>query len=109
MKDKISFEPPEYDRDTTARFAHEEKVLVAIQDAAEALLIFDQAEVRIEAHLPAVRLDDYVYEITDNRAELVKETLVSFGVPDHRIFAAGAPGNLGTNRSEVFFKILKIN
>merc|ERR1719282_1206762 len=89
-------------------FSDEDHAMQVLGDVTEILKIFHTAKLLIEGHMatPPEKIDKWAHELARNRAEIVKATIVSFGIEANRISTSGLPGNFGNNRHDVVLKII---
>jgi outer membrane protein OmpA-like peptidoglycan-associated protein len=105
----IGFETvdPDTDDPSSVRFRDEKSDLAVLRDIAEVLKIYDGASMCIEGHTEArsAKMNQWCHQLALNQAELVRSSIISFGVDGSRLVAVALPGTLGRNCSGAFFRI----
>jgi len=92
-----------------ARFKYPILAKAVLADFAELLRIMKGAVVLIEGHTAGLSLrdiGDHEHNVADARAELVKATIIQFGIPQLRIVTLGLPGFLGKGEDDVVLKMV---
>lgn len=107
LTDHINFPAVKHGEDNTAHFKHEHTAMTKLHDVAEILKIHGNARIAIEGNTatPDDKMDSWAYHLAKNRADLVLQRLMNFGIAKTRMDAIGLPGHLGTNQHQIVFRI----
>mmetsp|Transcript_12895 Transcript_12895/g.36529 ORF Transcript_12895/g.36529 Transcript_12895/m.36529 type:complete len:729 (+) Transcript_12895:175-2361(+) len=105
----LQFKPVHHGDSPVAHFLNEEEAMTLLGDVGELLSIYSTAALLIEGHTatPPAKMDKWAHDLARGRAELVKNTIASFGVDPERLTTISLPGNLGTNTHDVALKVTK--
>lgn len=115
-KDQIAFEEPDQGGSSSARpvsrFSSAEggrsgDAMEILKDVAAIMAIYDTAILCVEGHTEERpgQGEKQVRDLAQSKADLVKSSLVSFGVESGRVAAVGLPGNRGSNKNGVALRI----
>jgi len=107
LEDHLKFHPVKHGEDPTARFMNEEKAMDQIHHIADCLEALSTAVFYLEGDTatPDEKMGEWSYHLARNRAKLVRDRLMAFGIPKTRLHLVGAPGCLGSGIQEIQFKI----
>jgi len=109
LNSTISFKKIHHGQNPDAIFSDEKSATAMLKDVAGIMEVYPTATVEIEGHTatPDDKMDSWAQTLADNRARKVKSTIEEFGVPSHRLLAAGMPGHLGDGHNDVKLKVVK--
>jgi len=108
LQTPLAFRGVPHDGSTVAFFEDEQMAIAQLTDAAQILRIYHGVVVSIEGHTatPDSKLDPWAHELAQNRAERVKDVLISLGVEEGRLKTIGLPGRLGSSKHDTVMKIV---
>lgn len=116
-KDQIAFEEPDEKGGSSssrpvARFSSAEggrsgDAMEILKDVAAIMAIYDTAILCVEGHTEERpgQGEKQAMQLAQSKADLVKSSLVSFGVRSENVAAVGLPGNLGSKKNGVALRI----
>lgn len=99
----INFQPRTTRDSPTAEFSRPEIAFAVCQDVAEVARLFD-CSVDIEGHTKGGE-GEFWQTLSDERARVVLEKLVDFGVSREKMTARGLPGRIGLNETKTVLRL----
>jgi len=108
LNETIDFKTQHHGDEVNPEFKDEPKAKAILKDVAGILKLYPDAVLRIEGHTatPDSKMDQWAHKLAEGRADIVRDTIVSFGVPIGRLRTCGLPGKFGTGKHDTILKVI---